>query len=39
MEEDQKVCVLVSGGADSTVLLLEAMDRYREVFPLYIQNG
>lgn len=33
------VCVLVSGGVDSSVLLAELAMQYRRVFPLYIQAG
>lgn len=35
----ESVCVLVSGGADSGVLLVEMTRRYRKVIPLYIRNG
>lgn len=42
MEEkdyQDRVCVLVSGGVDSCVLLAELAIQYRQVFPLYIQAG
>jgi 7-cyano-7-deazaguanine synthase len=42
MEEkgyQDRVCVLVSGGVDSCVLLAELATQYRQVFPLYIQAG
>jgi len=37
--ETRKICVLVSGGLDSSILLLMMAKRYREVHPLYIQCG
>ena len=33
------ICVLVSGGLDSDVLLAEAAARYRQVWPVYIRQG
>jgi 7-cyano-7-deazaguanine synthase len=35
----ESVCVLVSGGADSGILLAEMTREYRKVIPLYIRNG
>lgn len=37
-KELNSACVLVSGGADSAVLLDDALTRYDTVFPLYIRN-
>jgi 7-cyano-7-deazaguanine synthase len=37
--KSQKICVLVSGGLDSSILLLMTAKRYREVYPVYIQCG
>ena len=41
MQEPRKndsVCVLVSGGIESSILLHEALSRYQSVTPVYIQN-
>ena len=41
MQESPKnnsVCVLVSGGIESSILLHEALERYQSVTPVYIQN-
>src|SRR3989338_6112865 len=35
---NQKACVLMSGGIESSVLLQDALGRYQSVTPLYIQN-
>lgn len=35
----RKVCVLVSGGLDSAVLLKLCLERFREVHPLYVEAG
>lgn len=35
----QRVCVLISGGLDSGVLLADMLRRGHEVFPLYIRGG
>ena len=37
--EAAKLCVLVSGGLDSAVLIQEGLDRGKEVFPLYVATG
>jgi 7-cyano-7-deazaguanine synthase len=37
--KSQKICVLISGGMDSSVLLWWMAGRYREVYPVYIQCG
>lgn len=34
-----RVCVLVSGGVDSSILTADLLRRGREVHPLYVQNG
>ena len=39
MRPEQKVCVLMSGGLDSALLLKECLNRFREVHPLYIACG
>ncbi len=36
---NSSACVLVSGGIESSVLLWEAISRYENVIPLYIQNN
>ena len=33
------ICVLVSGGLDSAVLVSESAKKYRRVFPLYVRMG
>ena len=33
------VCVLASGGADSSVLLVALTERYARVIPVYVRNG
>lgn len=33
------MCVLMSGGVDSCVLLADLVLQYRQIFPLYIQAG
>ncbi|MBI3609938.1 MAG: 7-cyano-7-deazaguanine synthase [Nitrospirae bacterium] len=33
------VCVLASGGADSSILLVAMTERYARVIPVYIRNG
>jgi len=37
--KDDCVCVLVSGGLDSMVLLAELAETYRRVYPVYIRQG
>jgi len=37
--EEESICVLVSGGADSAVLLCEMAKTYRKAVPLFIRNG
>ena len=37
-EKSSDACVLVSGGVESTVLLHEALERYRRVTPIYVRN-
>lgn len=34
-----RVCVLVSGGVESSVLLSEALNTYDEVVPVYVKHG
>lgn len=34
-----RACVLVSGGADSAVLLAEACKRFKQVYPVYVRFG
>lgn len=36
---DKRVCVLVSGGVDSSVLAAEMLERGYEVHPLYVRSG
>ncbi len=36
---NSSICVLVSGGLDSDVLLAESTARYRRVWPIYIRQG
>ncbi len=38
MEAANKACVLVSGGIESSVLLMDALGRYDKVTPLYVRN-
>ncbi|MBI3596052.1 MAG: 7-cyano-7-deazaguanine synthase [Nitrospirae bacterium] len=33
------VCVLASGGSDSSIMLVDLSERYAKVIPLYIRNG
>ena len=33
------ICVLASGGSDSSIMLVDLTDRYEKVIPLYIRNG
>ncbi len=37
-ERSSDACVLVSGGVESTILLHEALGRYRRVTPIYVRN-
>jgi len=39
MSKRSSVCILASGGLDSDVLLAEAAEKYRPVWPLYIGQG
>ncbi len=39
MRKRSSICVLVSGGLDSDVLLAEAAKKYRRVWPVYIRQG
>ena len=39
MPPQESVALLFSGGIDSSVLLAELAKEYREVYPLYVQNG
>ncbi len=39
MGRSSSICVLVSGGLDSDVLLAEAAQRYARVWPVYIRQG
>ncbi len=39
MPNESSICVLVSGGLDSDVLLAEMAARYRRVWPIYIRQG
>src|ERR1051326_321915 len=39
MSTDSSVCILVSGGLDSDVLLAEASALHQKVWPLYIRQG
>jgi 7-cyano-7-deazaguanine synthase len=39
MAKRSSVCVLVSGGLDSDVLLAEAAKKYRRVWPVYVAQG
>jgi 7-cyano-7-deazaguanine synthase len=34
-----RVCVLASGGADSSILLVAMAERYTRVIPVYVRNG
>lgn len=38
-KRSDSVCVLVSGGIDSCVLLVQMAKRYQKVVPVYIRNG
>jgi 7-cyano-7-deazaguanine synthase len=38
-DEQQAVAVLVSGGLDSAILLVELLQRHELVYPLYIRTG
>jgi 7-cyano-7-deazaguanine synthase len=33
------ICVLASGGSDSSIMLVDLAERYAKVIPLYIRNG
>ncbi|HET6466335.1 MAG TPA: 7-cyano-7-deazaguanine synthase [Nitrospiria bacterium] len=33
------ICVLASGGSDSSIMLVDLTERYAKVIPLYIRNG
>ena len=37
--EKDSICVLVSGGADSAILLCEMAKTYRKVVPLFVRSG
>jgi len=39
MSDKSSICVLVSGGLDSDVLLCELAKKYRKVHPVYIRQG
>jgi len=39
MTKRSSVCILVSGGLDSDVLLAEAVKKYRQVWPVYVRQG
>src|ERR1700704_5980032 len=39
MPKPTSICVLVSGGLDSDVLLAEAAQKYKHVWPVYIRQG
>ena len=39
MSDKSSICVLVSGGLDSDVLLSELAQTYRKVWPIYIRQG
>lgn len=38
ISKENKACVLVSGGIESSVLVADALGRYEEVTPLYVRN-
>jgi 7-cyano-7-deazaguanine synthase len=39
MSEKSSICVLVSGGLDSDVLLAQMAQKFRRVVPVYVQQG